>query len=522
MNNDLTKKLLTDNIARTKITSNSHLWFFSVYFAHYIWFEIAPFQREIFALTERQDTPLTVIVAFRSSAKSTIITMSYALWAILGVQQKKFVVIISQTMDQAKQHFKNIKQELVSNKLLQRDLGPFQEDEWNAGSLVLPKYNARITVASTEQSIRGIKHGQYRPDLVICDDIDDIDSVKTAESRNKTYDWFNGEVLPLGEKTTKIIVVGNLLHEDCLIMRLQKEISEGTRTGIFRKYPLVDDHDNILWLGKYPNMAAIEKERLDKGDKYSWNREYLLIIIDKREAVVQKGDIKYYDIIPEPKRDESNYYAIGIDPAGGNEKGDNTAIVVCRVIGSGKNLRIYVLPNPINEKLGFRQTVDATKIIANQLGSPIKPRIYVENVALQTFMSEQLAFEGYDCEDAKVGNVDKRTKLIAVHCSIASGIILFPKSGAEALIKQLLGFGVEKFDDLVDAFTLIGIKIIEKRNASDYTGPMFVDWNHFGRTPSAKVDSRTRTGSLLDREDDALYANHGRGEGNNNKSLFNY
>lgn len=36
---------------------------------------------------------------------------------------------------------------------------------------------------------------------------------------------------------------------------------------------------------------------------------------------------------------------------------------------------------------------------------------------------------------------------------IQRGIILFPKKGAEQLISQLVGFGVEKHDDLVDALT---------------------------------------------------------------------
>jgi glycosyltransferase involved in cell wall biosynthesis len=102
--------------------------------------------------------------------------------------------------------------ELESNDLLKADLGPFQEDEWNANSIVIPKYNARITAASAEQSIRGIKHGQYRPNLIIADDCEDSSSVKTQEGRDKTYDWFTKEILPLGNSKTKIIVIINIMH----------------------------------------------------------------------------------------------------------------------------------------------------------------------------------------------------------------------------------------------------------------------------------------------------------------------
>ena len=116
-------------------------------------------------MTEDESIKLAVIVAFRGSAKSTIVTMSYALWSILGIQQKKFVLILSKTQSQAKTHFTNLKRELESNELLRADLGPFKEesDEWGSFTIVIPKYNARITAASSEQSIRGIRHGESPP-----------------------------------------------------------------------------------------------------------------------------------------------------------------------------------------------------------------------------------------------------------------------------------------------------------------------------------------------------------------------
>jgi hypothetical protein len=45
---------------------------------------------------------------------------------------------------------------------------------------------------------------------------------------------------------------------------------------------------------------------------------------------------------------------------------------------------------------------------------------------------------------------------------IRSGKVLFPKKGAEDLIQQLVYFGVEKHDDLVDAFTMVLHMAIKK------------------------------------------------------------
>ena len=100
---------------------------------------------------------------------------------------------------------------------------------------------SRITAASTEQSIRGLRHNQYRPDLIIGDDVEDLASTKTRESRQKTYQWLTGEVIPAGDQNTRLIIIGNLLHEDSLLMHLKQDLEEKRIDGLFKTYPLFDE-----------------------------------------------------------------------------------------------------------------------------------------------------------------------------------------------------------------------------------------------------------------------------------------
>jgi phage terminase large subunit-like protein len=128
LSEELFEQMCKDRSIRTAITRQSHFMFFHFYFAHYVKYATAPFQKEMFHLSERLDIKNLFIVAFRGSAKSTIFTTSYPVWAILGEQQKKFVLILCQTQAQAKQHMMNLRRELESNQLLKNDLGPFQEE----------------------------------------------------------------------------------------------------------------------------------------------------------------------------------------------------------------------------------------------------------------------------------------------------------------------------------------------------------------------------------------------------------
>jgi len=457
--------LLEDQVARRILVKESHYIFFHFYFSQYTKYKTAPFQKEMFKITEDPNIRMAVIVAFRGSAKSTIMTMSYPIWAILGKQQKKCVVILSQTQQQAKIHLANIKRELESNELLRKDLGPFQEssDEWGSFSLVIPNFNAKIVAASSEQSIRGLRHGAYRPDLIICDDVEDLTSTKTKESRDRTYSWFTGEIVPLGEKDTRIIMVGNLLHEDSLLMRLRKNILEDSSNALYREYPVVNDRDEILWKGRYPTMLDLEIEKKLNGDDKAWQREYMLKIIADEDQIVRREWIQYYDEIPIDRNDH-RHTLIGVDLAiSSSNYADYTAIVVGHVFGNEETLRIYIEAFPVNQRLDFPSATDKIKEVARVAEKYHRhPKVYIEDVGYQRAVIQQLVRQNVSAEGFPVNGQDKRARLDSVTHMIRSGKVLFPKKGTEDLIQQLVYFGVEKHDDLVDAFTMVLHMAIKK------------------------------------------------------------
>lgn len=449
---------------RRAIGRKSHFWFFHLYLSRYVTFETAPFHKEMFAVTENNFIKNAVIVAFRGSGKSTIMTLSYPIWAMVGKPNCKFILIISQTQEQARLILTNIKQELETNDLLIKDFGPFDEttDEWRANSLVIPQYGCRISAVSTGESIRGLRHRENRPDLIICDDIEDLSSVKTKEGRDKTFNWFTGEVIPAGHQTTKTIVVGNLLHEDSLIMRLKKLIDDKHFSGIFRSYPLLGLDDSIAWPGKYPDQNSIDEEKIKTGSIVSWQREYLLKIVPAEDQIVRPEWIHYYNELPDIKNSDYRFVATGIDLAISEESTANyTAMVSARVYGTRQDMVIYILPNPVNKRLTFPQTIETAKNLSRGLGAGYITKLFIEQVGYQKALIDELTKEEYPAEGVQVTGQNKRERLSLTTHLVQQGRVLFPKQGAEILINQLLNFGVEKYDDLADAFSLLVIKIIE-------------------------------------------------------------
>lgn len=478
LNEDLKNKLFTDRTIRAEVTANSHLYFFSTYFSNYMEYEISDLHRELFAVTEQDETPLAVVMAFRGSAKSTIMTMSYPIWSIVGRQQKKFVVIASQTQYQARVHLTNIKRELESNELLANDLGPFveQREEWGSTSLYIPKYNARITAISTEQSVRGIRHGHKRPDLIIADDVEDVNSVKTSEGRNKTFDWYTSEIIPAGDIYTKRIVVGNLLHEDSLLMRLKTLIEQKEIDGTFTEWPIVRNGLST-WPGKFPNSDAIKRMERSVASRIAWEREYMLNLVADDDQIISREMIHYYDVLPEQLSGQYRRIIIGVDLAiSKNDKADYTAMVSLDIRGSGDKQRMYILPSIVNKRLSFHETVDNLRLLSDQFNYP---KLYVEQTAYQAAVVQQLNADGFNVTGVTPQS-DKRARLNMIADKIQRGIILFPKNYSDALVSQLVHFGVEKHDDLVDALTIGVLEFIrdDRRSgtiswgkASDIFGP---------------------------------------------------
>lgn len=450
-------KIIKDQRVRRMVTRKSHLIFFYIYFAHYVQHPIAEFQNEIFRLTEDASIPLVCIVAFRGSGKSTLITLSYALWATLGVQQKKFVLIVCGTQGQAKNHMSNLKKEVESNKLLTKDLGPFHEenDEWARSSIVFSNTGARIMVASVEQSIRGVRHRQNRPDLIILDDVEDSGSTKTLEGRDKTFNWYTQEIVPLGDSRTRIIIVGNLLDDDSLVMRLKKRIDAEELDGIYRWFPLIDENGDCLWSEKFDSGEKIESLRRSLASDMAWQREYLLKIIGDEYQIVSPEWIVYYDFLPEvTSLLELTIVITGVDLAISQAKtADFTAMVTVNVYRDRNgNAKIYVLPNPINKRMTFYETISTARNIRD-IHMSYNHVFVVENTGFQAAAIEALKKERIHAIPF-IPRGDKSERLALAAAAIQRGQVLFPRKGTELLLTQLTRFGRELHDDLADSFTM--------------------------------------------------------------------
>ena len=230
----------------------------------------------------------------------------------------------------------------------------------------------------------------------------------------------------------------------------------------------------MVWPGKFQNASDVEDAKQSIGsDEVAWQREFMLRIIPNDGQVIHPDWIQCYDKLPDTK---PSYIVIGVDLAISKASTAHyTAIVSAIVYGFGGNSRTYILPNPVNKKLDFPQTMGTIKEIYDTIDPTCSRVVCIEDVAYQASAYQQLKEMGVRAEGIKLYGQDKRARLALTTNYICQGKILFPSHGAEDLINQLVNFGVEKNDDLADAFSLLTFKIISRNKIGDSFGVLISD-----------------------------------------------
>ena len=125
--------------------------------------------------------------------------------------------------DQAEGFLDNIRVEFEENEAIREDFGDLTGKVWRSNVLVTST-NIKVEAIGSGKKIRGRKHRNWRPDLLILDDIENDENVRTPEQRAKLDSWFKKRFLKAGDDYTDIVYIGTLLHYDSLLANTLKTL----------------------------------------------------------------------------------------------------------------------------------------------------------------------------------------------------------------------------------------------------------------------------------------------------------
>lgn len=309
---------------------------------------------------DREKGSRNVVAAPRGHAKSTNFTFKDDLHAIL-YGYKHYIMILSDSSEQAEGFLEDIKTEIEDNGNIIMDFGELKGDKvWRTG-VMLTKNDIKVEAIGSGKKIRGRKHRNWRPDLIVLDDIENDENVNTPEQRRKLKSWFDKAVSKAGDTYTDIMYIGTILHYDSLLSKVLKNakydraqyravISFATNAKLWDEWEAIytnlfnDNHredalafykshedemlagTEVLWEEKLSYYDLMEM-RVSEGVA-SFNSEMQNDPIDPENATLNPEWFDYYDPDQMDWKDPRYIFVGANDPSlGKNKKSDTSSII---------------------------------------------------------------------------------------------------------------------------------------------------------------------------------------------------
>lgn len=273
--------------------------------------------------------PQCMVVAPRGHAKSTGLTFAYIL-AEVCFRTADYVILLGSTEEMAAELLSNLREELAENDDLRRDFGISSfEREAQADIIVRcdDGHRFRILARGAEQKIRGKMWNGKRPNLLVCDDMEDDEQVENKDRRKKFSNWFFRAAKQALSRTGRCRVHGTILHEESLLSKLRNN-SEWQHL-YFKAHTSFDDFSNMLWPEQWSEekLRAKRQEFIDMGDAAGYSQEWLNEPADTANPFLRREDFLPM-VVPEDFA-EPMLFGCGVDFAvSKKDKANRTSFTV--------------------------------------------------------------------------------------------------------------------------------------------------------------------------------------------------
>ena len=434
------------------------------------------FHKEIYKVFEDINIPRVLIVAPRGHGKSSVTGLVLALHHIFfgkdSFEGRKNILLISKTQGHAKGLLNSIKENLEANSNVHYFFGKYDESNskrWRDDQVIL-KNDTQITAIGTGQQLRGTKHGNTRPTLIIVDDPEDENNTKTLDAMNANFDWLLGGALPAVDdpETSKAVVIGTVVNKYCIVNRLKDMNLESKNS--FKKLwykAIQDDGKTVLWKERRSLQWLLDERKAYTvvGKASLWYMEYQNEVVAPETQPFKEEYIKYhnYKLNSFPKyhyaevenrttgkRIPVNVY-MGIDPASSIESTADYSAICVLAMDHAKNVYIIDFFHNRVHPMDLAETI----VKYNTKYSP--NGVNIETVGYQEMLRDYFRYNKIYISGLERKNqprTPKSKRILSFQPHFAGGVIWLD-NGMDDFVSELIQYNPEKKnnqDDMLDSF----------------------------------------------------------------------
>ncbi len=275
------KETLFDRADRIKEYEADPEKWFRYYFPEYYSADPAPFHLEATQRMLQNKEHYEVRMWSRELAKSTRTMMEILYLTLVGHPpdtsdrnegpssrlKKKYVLLVSNSLDNATRLLMPFKANLEFNKRIIQDYGPQENPgKWQASEFVTDG-GVAFRALGVGQSPRGTRNEEARPDILLFDDVDTDADCLNPDIVAKKWRWI--EEAAIGTRSvshpTTIIFCGNRIAADCCIERARSFADEVSLVNIrdgdgYSSWPAKNTQTDIDRVLSQKSYAATQKE----------------------------------------------------------------------------------------------------------------------------------------------------------------------------------------------------------------------------------------------------------------------
>lgn len=393
----------------------------------------------------------------------------------------------------------DIKSELFDNtdlKSLFKIKGFIKDSESDIIVEMEDGHKFRIIAKGAEQKLRGVKWNGRRPNLIVCDDMEDDEQVLNKDRREKFRKWFYGALIPCIGSDGIIRVVGTILHMDSMLQRLMPEfqlmssqkhkflIEEDLKMYTNHVLPWKsvkykahnDDFSKLLWPERWTEEAlkAMRERFISQGLADVYSQEMLNVPLDEANAFFKKTD--FAGMYPEDFDRRLNYYIAADLAISEKQRADYSAFVIGGLDDSGVLHVVKVIKGRMDARelvelilaLTVRYNPESFGIEEGTISKSIGPYLREEMVKRGIFPSLFLLKP----------SADKLTRARSIQARMRASAVRFAKSEDwyQGLEDEMTRFPRDRHDDQVDAMAYLGLmldKMVDAPTASEIADEVY-------------------------------------------------
>jgi hypothetical protein len=390
----------------------------------------------------------------REHSKTTVFSVNYPLWRIVRNPNIR-IILVSNTMTQAEAYLREIKGHIERDPVFNGMFGslmPNASEKWTASEIIVNRDALNLKDPTVSATGMGGVVLSRRAELIIVDDILNPQNTRTEEQRKQVKDWFNNVLLPVLTPDGEVVVVGTAWHKGDIL----ESLIEKSTFDIRVRYKAIPNEGDInpvtgkpklLWEGLFTYDQYMQKKQ---DDPVSFYRQYQNDVRQASDAPIKQEYIHYVNEKELPKMAR---IVIGVDPAVSERDTNETAESAVVATGIGIDKKFYVLEIS-SGKWSFDVLLsEATRVfwsVKDKYG--LRPEaVVVEDVNAQKWAIQQMRSRKLLPAMGVRPNADKTSRLKTLVPFFTNSEIFFVV-GCEKLVTELVGWGVERLKDLVDAF----------------------------------------------------------------------